>query len=150
MNAIKYLLMSLIIFSCGEKKTNKTEINVEKGKEVFCAIETESDFYIKEILKEHEVNSILKSANAFGINNVKIDGNINFHFKKIDMDSFSVTLSDSIKTKKDLILTIKKKSCHSGTFHLTAVPKSFSIDGNFHKISPNQWIAKSTSYVEIN
>lgn len=150
MNVIRCLLMSLIIFSCGEKKTKKTEINVKNEKKVFCAIETESDFYIKEILKEPKVNSILKSANAFGINNIKIDGNIHFPIKEIDMVSFSVTLSDSIKTEKDLILTIKKKSCHSGKFHLTAVPKSFSIDGNFHRISPNQWKAKSTSYVEIN
>lgn len=142
-------ILFLFLAFCSNEQKEKRFKNVDYVNSFICEIENEGNLYLSKLVMDNRVYKILKSAYSSGINNIIIKGNLPISEKKIMIDTFYMTLSNTQKTNLDLILTLRKNSCLSGEFNFSAVPKSFSIKGTIEKTTKG-WEVQSTSYVEID
>lgn len=146
MTYVKILLCLFLILSCKlENNEKKDKIKLEK----ICEIEEESEDYIRKIFMDSTVKDLVHFWYSPGKNNIKVISDVDFTKKQIQIDSLVVHFSDSLVDDIDLILTIKKINCEYGSFNFTTSHKSFSLDGEFKRIS-NNWKTNITANVVIN
>jgi hypothetical protein len=146
---MKYFILVVIagFISCKEQNPDKTyQKTITKRS---CSIEEQASEYVNKIFMDSIVKLKVQRWNSVGLNNIKIKSDLLIPVKKIKIDTFYVTLSDSLTTKRDLILTIEKINCKKGEFNFTTVYKSFSLDGEIKK-TKESWDVDITANVTIN
>jgi hypothetical protein len=116
MNLIQFYTLLFFVFSCVEKEAEKKDRFTIDEQNQYCAIDKENEVLLNKILNTSMVKSTLLMWNSIDHKNLVFKTNMPVDLREIRIDTFEIQLCEWRQKEKDLILTLKKEDCDSGSF----------------------------------